>query len=148
MEMPAFYLNLEIMTTDTAPSKSVLAKPVGSIEVRDALVLHIARASYRNATFGGEYFLLDPLETAAYKPTSKLKEGWDVGIIFCGWFGTRLRTRGIALKYQIEGSQILHGWNGSVVSNIATDTPYVPKQIQTKPINTTLVSSGTTNDMQ
>lgn len=125
MEMPSFYLAYPIMTPDTAPDTSIKAKPDDWNQVENATLLYVSKAWYRRATFGEEYFLLDPVETAKYKPNSKLKEGWDVAIVFCGWFGTRLSTRGIALRYQVERSAILTDTSKRVVTNIATREPYV-----------------------
>jgi hypothetical protein len=129
MDMPSFYLALPIMTPDTAPDLSIKAKPDDWKQFDNATLLYVSKAWYRRATFGGEYFILDPVETAKYKPNSKLKEGWDVAIVFCGWFGTRLSTRGIALRYQVEGSAILTDTSKRVVTNIATPEPYVRKKM-------------------
>ena len=133
MDMPSFYLALPIMTSDTAPNLCTLAKPVAEMDVENATVLHISKGSYRDATFGDQYFLLDQAETAKYSPTAKSKPGWCEAIVYCGWFGTRLKTRGIALRYQIEGSEVHHNKSCSVVTNIATDTPYERKRIRTVP---------------
>lgn len=144
MEMPAFYLALEIMTPDTAPELNDMAKPVKLQAVANAVVLRVSKASYRRATFGDQFFLLDPIETAKYKPSTKLEVGWAVAIVFCGWFGTRLKTRGIALKYQTDGSEVLSDWSGDVVSDIATDTPFVRKTVKSSPFKVEAsVATGT-----
>jgi hypothetical protein len=103
MDMPSFYQALPIMTTELAPNTAKFANPALGEEVKDATVLYVAKASYRSATFGDQHFLLDQVETAKYSPTAKSKPGWSVAIVYCGWFGTRLKTRGIALRYQIDG---------------------------------------------
>ena len=134
MEMPAFYLALDIMSNENAPDTSLMATPVDWVQAENATVLYVSKGSYRSATFGDEYFLLDTIETGKYKPNSKLKEGWDVAIVFCGWFGTRLSTRGIALRYQIEGSTILTEASKRVVTNIAARKPYVRKRSKAKTV--------------
>ncbi len=133
MDMPSFYLAYPIMTPELAPNTAKFANPALGDEVKDATVLYVAKASYRSATFGDQYFLLDQVETAKYSPTAKSKPGWSVAIVYCGWFGTRLKTRGIALRYQIEGSVVHHNKSCRVVVDIATDTPYKRKRVYTVP---------------
>ena len=133
MEMPSFYLALPIMKRETAPYLSTLAKPVAEMDVEDATVLYISKGSYRNATFGNRYFLLDQQKTAEYEPIVKSIPGWTEAIVYCGWFGTRLKTRGIALRYEIEGSEVHHNKSCRVVVDIATDTPYERKRVYTVP---------------
>jgi hypothetical protein len=59
MEMPSFYLAYPIMTPELAPNTAKFANPSLGDEVKDATVLYVAKASYRSATFGDQFFLLD-----------------------------------------------------------------------------------------
>ena len=100
------------LARDTEP----LAKPTSWQTVSNATVLKVLKGTYRNAVFEG-VFLVDEVETSKHKDS---KDGWSIAIVYCLWFGTRLKTRGIELKYQAEGSELIANYSGEVVSNLST----------------------------
>lgn len=111
-----FYTQAPLMSSSLAPDTEPLAKPTSWQTVSNATVLKVLKGAYRNAVFEG-VFLVDELETAKHKDS---KDGWSIAIVYCLWFGTRLKTRGIELKYQAEGSELVKGYSGEVVTNLST----------------------------
>ena len=111
-----FYTQAPLMSSSLAPDKDPRAKPKSWLTVSDATVLKIRKGTYRNAVFDG-VFLVDEVETAKHKDS---KDGWSIAIVFCLWFGTRLKTRGIELKYKSEGFELIANYTGEVVSNLST----------------------------
>jgi hypothetical protein len=104
------------MSSSLAPDTEPLAKPTSWQTVSNATVLKIQKGTYRNAVFSG-IFLVDEVETSKHKDS---KDGWSIAIVYCLWFGTRLKTRGIELKYQAEGSELVKNYTGEIVSNLST----------------------------
>ena len=111
-----FYTQAPFMDDALTPHHSHLAKPTSWQTVSNATVLNVQKGTYRNAVFSG-VFLVDEVETAKHKDS---KDGWSIAIVYCLWFGTRLKTRGVQLKYQVEGSELLRDYSGEVVTNIST----------------------------
>jgi hypothetical protein len=110
-----FFTNAPLMNSSLAPDTEPLAKPTSWQSVSNATVIKVQKATYRNAVFSG-VFLVDEVETEKHQ---KLKDGWSVAIVYCLWFGTRLKTRGIELKYQAEGSELIKNYTGEVISNLS-----------------------------
>jgi hypothetical protein len=110
-----FYTQAPVMDDALTPHHSQLAKPTQWQTVSSVKVIKIQKGTYRNAVFNG-VFLIDEVETAKHKET---KDGWSVAIVYCLWFGTRLKTRGVELKYQAEGSELISNYTGEVVSNLS-----------------------------
>lgn len=111
-----FYSQAPVMSSSMAPDTEPFAKPTSWQTVSNATVLKVLKGSYRNAVFEG-FFLVDEVETSKHKDS---KDGWSIAIVYCLWFGTRLKTRGIELKYQAEGSELVKNYTGEVVSNLST----------------------------
>lgn len=111
-----FYTSAPTMNEASIPHLAPLAKPTKWESVANVTVLRVQNASYRNAVFNG-VFAVDEVETAKHQ---NLKDGWSVAIVYCLWFGTRLKTRGIELKYQVDTSELLKNYTGDVVSNLST----------------------------
>ena len=103
------------MDSSLAPDTEPRAKPTGWQTVSNSTVLKVQKGAYRNAVFSG-VFLVDEVETSKHKDT---KDGWSIAIVYCLWFGTRLKTRGIELKYQAESSELVKNYTGEVVSNLS-----------------------------
>ncbi|MDB0048059.1 hypothetical protein N9F12_01300 [Burkholderiaceae bacterium] len=110
-----FYFQADEIVPGSVPPTDELAKPTKWESVTDATVLSIKTGTYRNAVFEG-VFLLDEDATAKQKDS---EDGWKIAIVYCLWFEKRLLTRGIELKYQAEGSEILRNYSGEVVSNLS-----------------------------
>lgn len=111
-----FYSQAPVMDDALTPHLSQLAKPTSWQTVSNATVLKVQKGTYRNAVFDG-VFLVDEVETSKHKDS---KDGWSIAIVYCLWFGTRLKTRGIELKYQAEGSEFVKNYTGEIVSNLST----------------------------
>lgn len=111
-----FYSQAPVMDDALTPHLSQLAKPTSWQTVSNTTVLKVQKGTYRNAVFEG-VFLVDESETAKHKDS---KDGWSIAIVYCLWFGTRLKTRGIELKYQAEGSEFVKNYTGEIVSNLST----------------------------
>ncbi len=105
-----FFTEAPLMSSSLAPDTEPLAKPTGWQTVSNATVLKVQKGTYRNAVFDG-VFLVDEVETAKYKDS---KDGWSIAIVYCLWFRTRLKTRGIELKYPAESSELIKGYSGEV----------------------------------
>jgi len=110
-----FHSQAPVMAKSLAPDTEPRAKPTGWQNVTNATVLKVENGTYRNAVFGG-VFLVDEVKTAKYKYS---KDGWSIAIVYCLWFGTRLKTRGFELKYQAEGSEWMTNYTDKVVSNLS-----------------------------
>ena len=110
-----FYSQAPDMDDTLTPHLSQLAKPTSWQTVSNATVLKVQKGTYRNAVFDG-VFLVDEVETAKHKDS---KDGWSIAIVYCLWFGTRLKTRGIELKYQSDSSELVKNYTGEVVSNLS-----------------------------
>ena len=110
-----FFTSAPLMSSSLVPDTEPLAKPTSWQTVSNATVLKVLKGTYRNAVFEG-VFLVDEVETSKHKDS---KDGWSIAIVYCLWFGTRLKTRGIELKYQAEGSELVKGYSGEVVSNLS-----------------------------
>lgn len=111
-----FFTSAPLMNSSLAPKTEPLAKPTSWQTVSNATVLKVQKGTYRNAVFSG-VFLVDEFETDKHKDS---KDGWLIAIVYCLWFGTRLKTRGIELKYQAEGSEFVKNYTGEIVSNLST----------------------------
>ena len=111
-----FYTSAPLMSGSLAPDTSPLAKPTKWEIVKNKTVLEIKIGTYRSAVFDG-IFVVDELETSKSRD---LNDGWSMAIVYCLWFGTRLKTRGIKLKYQSSGAELIHGYTGHVVTNLST----------------------------
>ena len=111
-----FFTSAPLMNSSLAPKTEPLAKPTRWQTVSNATVLKVQTGTYRKAVFSGVY-LIDEIATAKHKDS---KDGWSIAIVYCLWFGTRLKTRGIELKYQAESSELIKGYTGEVVSNLST----------------------------
>lgn len=107
-----FYLNAPVMKDTPSTEKS--AKPKKRAHVSNATVLKVETGTYRSAVFSGT-FLLDEKETAKHY---RIKDGWVTAIVFCLWYGCRLKTRGIALKYKQGMSEIIENYTGEVDADI------------------------------
>ena len=84
--------------------------------VTGATVLKVSTGKYRRAVFSGTFLVNE----AATEKQKHSKDGWRIAIVECMWFGHRLKTQdGIQLKYQVEGSEIVRGYAGEVVSNLS-----------------------------
>ena len=114
---PKFYADADVMTSSSSPHTEPRARPTRWELVKDATVLKVQHGSYRNSVLEGA-FLID--KEAPIKYGSVTGET-AIAIVYCLWFDTRLKTRGIELEYQVDGSELLENFQGQVVTNISLD---------------------------
>lgn len=101
------------MNEDDCPHTCVTAKPVSYESVRNKTVIKVEGARYRRATFSGLFVLAEP-------ETIKLvKSGKERVEVFVRWFGHRLKTRGPKILVDLSKAEVIKGYSGKVVSNIA-----------------------------
>jgi len=107
-----FYQSAPVMKGK--PNTEKRAKPQRKTHVTNATVLKVETATYRSAVFSGT-FLLDEELTEKLK---KNKDGWVTAIVFCLWYGSRLKTRGIEIKYKHETAKKEPNFTGDVDADI------------------------------
>lgn len=96
-----------------APHTSRLAKPTASKRVKNAIVMFVKDAMYRDAVFSGTFLLSD-------KNQLKFpKIGFHNVEVFCCWFDHRLKTRGLNIKVNMKTALVLFKYEGDVVSNLS-----------------------------
>jgi hypothetical protein len=114
---PKFYAEAVIMTSAAAPHTEPRARPTRWELVKNVTVLKVQHGSYRNSVLEGA-FLIDQEASVKYGPVTGKTA---IAIVYCLWFDTRLKTRGIELEYQVDGSELLENFQGQVVTNISLD---------------------------
>ena len=98
---------------DDCPNTCISAKPVAHESVRNKTVIKVEGARYRRATFSGVFVLAEP-------ETIKLaKSGKERVEVFVRWFGHRLKTRGPKILVDLSKAEVINGYSGKVVSNLA-----------------------------
>jgi hypothetical protein len=114
---PKFYASALLMTSAVAPNTEPRARPTRWELVKNVTVLKVQHGSYRNSVVEGA-FLIDQEATARY---GRVTGEAATAIVYCLWFDTRLKTRGIELEYQVDGSELIENFQGQVVTNISLD---------------------------
>ena len=108
-----FYFSAPLWDDDNCPHTSEQAKPTNWHSVTNATVMKITNGTYRDAVFDG-VFVLDEKANI-----STDNAGQNKGIFFCRWFGHRLQTRGIEIKFNPATAETIKGYTGDVVSNLS-----------------------------
>ena len=114
---PKFYAEAVIMTSAAAPHTEPRARPTRWELVKNVTVLKVQHGSYRNSILEGA-FLIDQEASVKYGPVTGKAA---IAIVYCLWFDTRLKSRGIELGYQVDGSELIEKFQGQVVTNISLD---------------------------
>ncbi len=96
-----------------APNTSRLAKPNAHKPVKNACVIVVKDAMYRDAVFSGTFLLNEKNQLDFPKSGSHKVE------ILCCWFSRRLKTRGLHITVNMETALVLFKYDGEVVSNIS-----------------------------
>ena len=109
-----FYWSSKVWEKESnVPKTSRLAKPTASKRVKNAIVMVVKDAMYRDAVFSGTFLLSD-------KNQLKFpKIGFHNVEVFCCWFGHRLKTRGLNIKVNMKTALVLFKYEGDVVSNLS-----------------------------
>jgi hypothetical protein len=108
-----FYYSAPNWDDEKCPHTCEEAKPTGWTSVANATVIRITNGSYREAIFSG-HFVLDEST-----PITTNNNGENEAIFFCCWFGHRLQTRGIKIKFNPSNAETIKGYSGEVVSNLS-----------------------------
>jgi hypothetical protein len=108
-----FYFKAPLWDKEVCPNTTALAGPVAYASVKNARVIHVKEAHYRNSVFDGVFLL-------AEKEALPLPKSGKVRIeVYCCWFGHRLKTRGIKLVVNLATATTETGYSRNVVSNLA-----------------------------
>jgi hypothetical protein len=114
--IPLFYSQAQVFDAERTPRLSDLAQPSRWQDVSGQAVLKISNGTYRNAVFEGA-FQLDVEATRKCQPAG---DGWATAVVYCLWFGRRLKTRGLKIKYEVAGSRVIQSYSGQVVIDLAS----------------------------
>ena len=98
---------------DDCPNTCKSAKPVAFESVRNKTVISVEGAHYRDATFTGVFVL------AEQSVLNLGKRGKARVEVYVRWFGHRLKTRGPKILVDLSTAEVINGYSGKVVSNIA-----------------------------
>jgi hypothetical protein len=113
---PLFYSQAQVFDVEHTVRVSNIAQPARWQDVSGRAVLKILNGTYRKAVFGGT-FLLDVEATRKCQPAG---DGWASAVVYCLWFGRRLKTRGLKIKYEVAGSRVIQSYSGQVVIDLAS----------------------------
>lgn len=95
------------------PNTCKSAKPVDFESVRNKKVISVEGAHYRDATFTGVFVLAEQV-------TPKIGKSGKARVeVYVRWFGHRLKTRGPKILVDLASAEVINGYSGKVVSNIA-----------------------------
>lgn len=108
-----FYYSADVWDDKFCPHTSKFAKPTQWTTVSNATVIKLVNGVYRQAVFSGTFALDETM------PISIDRNGWNTGIFFCRWFDHRLKSRGLKIKFNSANYEIIKGYSGEVVSNLA-----------------------------
>lgn len=109
-----FYWKSKIWAdADNCPHTCKTAKPIDLKEVKNARVIKVLDAKYRDATFSGIFLLGDNVRL----PTGK--GGYARVEVLCKWFKRRLKTRGLGITVNLKNSEVIDKYNGQVLTDFA-----------------------------
>ena len=109
-----FYMSSKVWDEQhQVPNTSKAAKPIEHKTVRNAAVIVVKDAHYRNASVSGTFLLDDKIELPLPRKGRQPVE------IYCCWFGLRLKTRGLRFKVNMSDAEVITAYSGLVVSNLA-----------------------------
>ncbi len=109
-----FYSKAAVWEKDSGiPHTSKYAKPNALVKVKNANVIVVNNAQYRNAEFSGTFLLSE------HSNIDLSKEIWHTVEVDCCWFGHRLKTRGLHFKVNMTDAAIKLDIDCSVVSNLS-----------------------------
>ena len=108
------YFERPVWDKKKCPALNKLAKVKGTTQLQNVRVITVKNATYRSAVFSGTFHLANAV---------KLPLG-DSGIkrveIYCGWFGHRLKTRGLNFQIDLSTALIDDNFSGDVDNNLGT----------------------------
>ena len=108
-----YYFSAPIWDDEQCPNTEPKAQPTKWEDVTKITVIEVVNATYRGSKFSGKFAIDDS------KPIAKSNDGLDVAIIYCLWFGHRLKTRGIKVKFHSNNVTLIKDFSGRVISNLS-----------------------------
>ena len=107
------YFERPLWDKKTCPDLSILAKVKDSVHLQNVRVITVKNATYRNAVFDGTFHLSNTVKLPIGKTGIQRIE------VYCGWFGHRLKTRGLKFQIDLSTSLIHDNFTGNVDNNLA-----------------------------
>jgi hypothetical protein len=119
-----FYFSAKVLDKlASVPHSSKRAMPTAAVYVRNAKVIIVKDAMYRNATFDGTFLLGDDNDLPLPD------KGLHNVEVYCCWFRHRLKTSGLNFKVDMSTAKVINKYTGKVVSNLS-----IPKEEKYQPI--------------
>lgn len=107
------YFERPIWDKTKCPDLSKLAKVKGTVHLQNVRVIKVRNATYRGAVFNGTFHLSNAVKLPIGDSGTKRVE------VYCGWFGHRLKTRGLKFQIDLSTSVIDDNFSGDVDNNLA-----------------------------
>ena len=108
------YFERPLWDKKNCPDLNKLAKVKGMVHLQNVRVIKVKNATYRNAVFNGTFHLSNAVKLPIVKTGIQRVE------VYCGWFGHRLKTRGLKLQIDLSTAVIDDNFSGEVDNNLAT----------------------------
>ena len=107
------YFERPIWDKTKCPDLSKLAKVKGTVHLQNVRVIKVKNATYRGAVFNGIFHLSNTVKLPIGDSGTKRVE------VYCGWFGHRLKTRGLKFQIDLSTAVIDDNFSGDVDNNLA-----------------------------
>ena len=107
------YFERPLWDKKNCPDLNKLAKVKGMVHLQNVRVIKVKNATYRNAVFNGTFHLSNAVKLPIVKTGIQRVE------VYCGWFGHRLKTRGLKLQIDLSTAVIEDNFSGEVDNNLA-----------------------------
>jgi len=108
------YFERPLWDKKNCPDLSKLAKVKGMVHLQNVRVITVTNATYRSAVFNGTFHLSNAVKFPMIKTGIQRVE------VYCGWFGHRLKTRGLKFQIDLSTAVIDDNFSGDVDNNLAT----------------------------
>jgi hypothetical protein len=107
------YFERPIWDKTKCPDLSKLAKVKGTVHLQNVRVIKVKNATYRGTVFNGTFHLSNAVKLPIGDSGTKRVE------VYCGWFGHRLKTRGLKFQIDLSTAVIDDNFSGDVDNNLA-----------------------------
>jgi hypothetical protein len=107
------YFERPIWDKTKCPDLSKLAKVKGTVHLQNVRVIKVKNATYRGTVFNGTFHLSNAVKLPIGDSGTKRVE------VYCGWFGHRLKTRGLKFQIDLATAVIDDNFSGDVDNNLA-----------------------------
>ena len=107
------YFERPIWDKTKCPDLSKLAKVKGTVHLQNVRVIKVRNATYRGTVFNGTFHLSNAVKLPIGDSGTKRVE------VYCGWFGHRLKTRGLKFQIDLSTAVIDDNFSGDVDNNLA-----------------------------